>query len=100
MVTRLRYGAKRNIMVRGSRRWFKRRLSVAAMAVVLGAVPAAVAAPLSVTFSLENRAEGPAALFFLALDKGYFAAEGLDVKIEPAGQARDPIERVAGGDYP
>ena len=38
-------------------------------------------------------------LFAVALDKGYFKAEGLDVTIDPAAGSREPISRVASGTY-
>jgi NitT/TauT family transport system substrate-binding protein len=52
-----------------------------------------------VRFSLDWRWEGPAAIFAVALDKGYFKAEGLDVTIDPASGSREPISRVASGTY-
>jgi NitT/TauT family transport system substrate-binding protein len=71
---------------------------------VVGAVAGLVAATASaaqtpVRFSLDWRWEGPAAPFAVALDKGYFKAEGLDVTIDPAAGSREPISRVASGTY-
>ena len=71
---------------------------------VLGAVvgllaATATAAQTPVRFSLDWRWEGPAAPFAVALDKGYFKAEGLDVTIDPAAGSREPISRVASGTY-
>ena len=43
--------------------------------------------------------EGPAALFSVALDKGYFKAEGLDVTIDTGRGSREAIPRVASGAY-
>jgi NitT/TauT family transport system substrate-binding protein len=56
-------------------------------------------AQTAVRFSLDWRWEGPAAPFAVALDKGYFKAEGLDVTIDPAAGSREPISRVASGTY-
>jgi NitT/TauT family transport system substrate-binding protein len=63
-------------------------------------VTGAKAAEINIKFSLDRGYEGPAAPFLLALDKGYFKAEGLNVSIDPGdGKALDPIERVASGNY-
>jgi NitT/TauT family transport system substrate-binding protein len=70
------------------------------LGVVLSVVAAtAAAAQTPVRFSLDWRWEGPAAPFAVALDKGYFKAEGLDVTIDPAAGSREPISRVASGTY-
>ena len=49
--------------------------------------------------ALDWRFEGPAAPFLLALDRGYFLAEGLAVTIEPGAGSREPIARVAAGTH-
>lgn len=77
-------------------RWI-RRMVVGTAALVLGSVAAQAQTP--VRFSLDWRWEGPAAPFAVALDKGYFKAEGLDVTIDPAAGSREPISRVASGSY-
>src|SRR5262249_4424922 len=41
----------------------------------------------------------PEALFMVPQDKGFFKAEGLDVTVDDAQAANDPITRVAGGGY-
>ena len=70
------------------------RRFVPPLAAGLFAVTAA-AAQTPVRFSLDWRWEGPAAPFAVALDKGYFKAEGLDVTIEPGGLPRaDPARRL------
>jgi NitT/TauT family transport system substrate-binding protein len=48
-----------------------------------------------VKFALDWKFEGPAAPFFVALDKGYFKDEGLDVTIG----TRQTITRIASGTY-
>lgn len=62
-------------------------------------VTGAQAAQINIKFSLDRKFEGPAAPFLLALDKGYFKAEGLNVSIDPGSGVLDPIKRVASGDY-
>ncbi|HZH09407.1 MAG TPA: ABC transporter substrate-binding protein [Microvirga sp.] len=60
---------------------------------------AAAQAQIPVRFSLDWRWEGPAAPLAVALDRGYFKAEGLDVTVDPAAGSREPISRVASGTY-
>jgi NitT/TauT family transport system substrate-binding protein len=74
-----------------------RRLILGMAAALLAAGGAVAQTP--VRFSLDWRWEGPAAPFAVALDKGYFKAEGLDVTIDPAAGSREPISRVASGTY-
>jgi NitT/TauT family transport system substrate-binding protein len=71
---------------------------VFAAAIALSAAwPAA--AQTSIKFSLDGRLEGLAATFFLPQDRGYFKAEGLDVTVDEATTALEPITRVASGAY-
>jgi NitT/TauT family transport system substrate-binding protein len=56
-------------------------------------------AQTSVKLTLDWRFEGPAAGFLLAQDKGYFAAEGLDVTIDTGNGSVEAIPRVATGAY-
>ncbi len=68
-----------------------------ACAVLLAANSAAAQTAVKVT--LDWRIEGPAAPFFVAQDKGYYRAEGLDVTIEPGASSLEPINRVASGSH-
>jgi NitT/TauT family transport system substrate-binding protein len=56
-------------------------------------------AQTAIKFSLDFKFEGPAAPFVVAIDKGYFKAEGLDVTIDTAAGSLEPINRVASGTY-
>ena len=66
-------------------------------AVVATTVPAQ--GQTAVRLTLDWRFEGPSAPFTVALDKGYFKAEGLDVTIDTAAGSREPVARVASGAY-
>ena len=52
-----------------------------------------------IKFALDWRFEGPAAPFFVALDKGYYKAEGLDVTIDTGNGSTEAINRAASGAY-
>jgi NitT/TauT family transport system substrate-binding protein len=56
-------------------------------------------AETDVRFTLDFKIDGPSAPFLLALDKGYYKAEGLNVTIDPSLGSLEPIERVASGAY-
>jgi NitT/TauT family transport system substrate-binding protein len=75
-----------------------RRL-VALLAAVLFCVPALAQKELPVRFALDWRFEGPAAPYFVAIDKGYYKQEGLNVSIDPGSGSVEGINRVASGAY-
>jgi NitT/TauT family transport system substrate-binding protein len=54
---------------------------------------------LAVRFALDWRFEGPAAPYFVAIDKGYYKQEGLNVSIDPGSGSVEGINRVASGAY-
>jgi NitT/TauT family transport system substrate-binding protein len=64
-----------------------------------GLIAGAAQAQTGIKFSLDERLEGPAGLFLLPQDRGYFGSEGLDVTVEEGASALDPITRVASGGY-
>jgi NitT/TauT family transport system substrate-binding protein len=82
-----------------------RRSVLALFAVSASVFPALAQTPAKPTdakltpirLMLDGRIEGPDAPFFLAIDRGYYKAEGLDVTIETAATPVDPINRVAEG---
>jgi NitT/TauT family transport system substrate-binding protein len=71
---------------------------IIAAALAAGVAPPALA-DTPVKFSLDWKFEGPSAPFLVALEKGYFKDEGLDVTIDTAGGSLEPINRVASGTY-
>ena len=52
-----------------------------------------------IKFSLDWKFEGPSAPYFVALDKGYFEAEEMDVTIDTGQGSLEAIPRVTGGAY-
>ncbi|SOC20034.1 NitT/TauT family transport system substrate-binding protein [Rhodobacter sp. JA431] len=67
-------------------------------ALLLTASP--LAAETAMPFALDWKFEGPAAPYVLAADKGYYAAEGLDVTVTEGAGSLDAIPKVATGAYP
>ncbi|RAI37896.1 ABC transporter substrate-binding protein [Rhodoplanes roseus] len=57
-------------------------------------------ADTDVKFALDWKFEGPSAPYFVALDKGYYKAEGLNVTIDTGPGSVAGISRVAAGTYP
>ncbi len=63
------------------------------------AFPAVAQNLTKVRFIHEWRFEGHVAPFLVALDKGYYTDEGLDVSIDPGTGSVDGINRIAAGTY-
>jgi NitT/TauT family transport system substrate-binding protein len=68
---------------------------------LIAAGPAKAQAPeqTPIRFSLDGRIEGPSALFLLPLDRGFYKNESLNVTMDDATNAFEPISRVASGAY-
>ncbi len=66
---------------------------------LLAAVAPALA-DTDIKFALDWKFEGPSAPYFVAIDKGYYKAEGLNVTIDTGPGSVAGIARVAAGTYP
>ncbi len=64
------------------------------------AVSVATHAETSMPFALDWKFEGPAAPYFVAVDKGYFSDADLAVEISPGKGSLDAIPKVATGAFP
>ncbi|GHD43360.1 ABC transporter substrate-binding protein [Thalassobaculum fulvum] len=72
----------------------------ATFAVFTLATAGAALADTAVKFALDWKFEGPSAPYFVAIDKGYYKAEGLDVTVDTGPGSVAGIGRVAAGTYP
>lgn len=76
------------------------RSMIAAAAASLAILASPAHAQTDVKFALDWKFEGPAAPYFVAIDKGYYKAEGLNVTIDSGPGSVAGIARVAAGTYP
>jgi NitT/TauT family transport system substrate-binding protein len=76
---------------------FNLLLGATALALAVSSIAAKAETPIK--FSLDWKFEGTQAPFLVALDKGYFKAEGLDVTVDTSGGSIEPINRIASGTY-
>lgn len=75
---------------------YQRALTVAAGLFLAASAHAETAMP----FALDWKFEGPAAPYFVAVDKGYFGDAGLSVEISAGQGSLDAIPKVATGAFP
>jgi NitT/TauT family transport system substrate-binding protein len=59
----------------------------------------AAEAPTKLKLVLNWKYQGPQGIFFLAEDRGYFKAEGIDITIDQGNGSSAPIALVANGTY-
>ncbi len=74
--------------------------SLLAAAAVLAAFSTGGLAQEKINFALDWKFEGPSAPYFVAIDKGYFDAEGLSVEVAEGRGSLDAIPKVATGAFP
>lgn len=81
-----------------TRRYLTKFAAAATVALTAG-LSAPAFAETAIKFTLDWKFEGPAAGFLLAVDKGYFKEEGLNVTIDTGNGSVEAIPRVATGTY-
>ena len=70
------------------------RLALVLVLAVAAAAPAAAQAPQKVVFALNWFAVGDHAAYWVALEKGYYKAKGLDVELQNSKGSGDSIAKV------
>lgn len=77
-----------------------RQIGLLGIAAAALAITGQADAQTPLKFALDWKFEGPSAPYFVAIDKGYYKAEGLDVTIDTGPGSVAGIARVAAGTYP
>jgi NitT/TauT family transport system substrate-binding protein len=81
------------------RKYRHRTASTFLVAAWLAASAGSALAQTPVKFTLDGKIEGPVAPFLVAVDKGSFKAQGVEVTVDSALAAPEAITRVASGNY-
>ena len=79
--------------------FFSKLAGGAALALGLAAGSMPASAQTAIKFTLDWVFQGPTSPFLVALDKGYYKAEGLDVTMDPGQGSAGAVQRVATGAY-
>lgn len=79
---------------------FRKIFLTAAAGAMLAVSLSPASAQFDLKFALDWKFEGPSAPYFVAIDKGYYKAEGLNVTIDSGPGSVAGIARIAAGTYP
>ncbi|WP_028671444.1 ABC transporter substrate-binding protein [Saccharospirillum impatiens] len=69
------------------------------LASVVALLSATTVSATDIKFALDWKFEGPAAPYLMAMDRGYYEEEGLNVSIDTGAGSLEAIPRVASGTY-